>query len=245
MTRDQRAVQGEAVDGIRVQREAVRPLLAPTDPADAMTAYYALAHDERRTRLTLHHLPSGGVDGFAAVCQTGRDLFVPLVVFRGSASVVADLISQALQQGRPYSVITLPNLEDAVTAQMTVEWRRSNRILSLDSSAFRPVVNVMVQPGAGLHRFEVRVQGEVVSAAGANWESERLADVYVYTHPDYQGRGWGRAVCAQCVQSLLRAGKLPLYTVSTEDTPSRRLAESLGFRDSGAAEFECLGRLRV
>ena len=39
------------------------PLLAPSSPADGMTAYYALMHDPRRTLLTLRRTAAGGVDG--------------------------------------------------------------------------------------------------------------------------------------------------------------------------------------
>jgi predicted GNAT family acetyltransferase len=106
------------------------------------------------------------------------------------------------------------------------------------------VINVMVQPGEGAFRYEIRVQDRVVSAAGVNWQSSRFADLYVYTEPDFEGRGWARAVGAKCVEAVLQAGLLPLYTVSQENALSRRLAQALGFRPSGAHEFEGRGWLR-
>jgi RimJ/RimL family protein N-acetyltransferase len=227
------------------QRRLVRPLLAPSDPADAMTAYYALQHDPRRVALTLHYSPSGQVDGFVAVCQTGRDLFVPLVLVRAPPSAVSDLLRQALYPGRPYTIVTKPELRDQVVAYLTPEWERIGLIYMLDASAYRPVINVMVQPGDGPFRYEIRVDERVVAAAGVNWQTTRLAEMYVYTECDFRGRGWGRAVGARCIQALLEAHLLPLYTAAEDNVASQRLAEALGFHDSGAREFECYGQLRT
>ena len=52
------------------KRRAIRHLLSPTDPADALTSYYALWHDPRRTQLTLHHDAQLRVEGFVVVCLT-------------------------------------------------------------------------------------------------------------------------------------------------------------------------------
>ena len=52
------------------------------------------------------------------------------------------------------------------------------------------------------------------------------------------------AMSACIVRPLLDAGLLPLYTVAESNASSRRLARRLGFQDSGAREFECLGQLR-
>jgi hypothetical protein len=227
------------------QRQSIRSLLVPTDPADAMTAYYALMYDPRRVQLTLHRTSREQVDGFVAVCQTGRDLFVPLVVLRAPKETAGDLLRRALQPGRPYTIVTTPALGEVIEEVMFLESQQSNLVHVLDSAAYRPVINVMVQPGAGPFRFEIRVRDRVVSAAGVNWQSPRLAEMYVYTEPDSQGRGWGRAVGAACVRELLRARLLPLYTVSQGHVASQRLARSLGFRDSGARELECRGQMAL
>jgi RimJ/RimL family protein N-acetyltransferase len=230
-------------DDVDLQRQLIRPLLVPTDPADALTAYYALMHDPRRTSLRLHHTPGGYVDGFAAVCQTGRDLFVPLVVMRAPHEVVRDLLLSALQPGRPYTLILGPPMRDAVAQTMSLEDERVNAVLEFDPRAYREVVNVMVQPGRGTFRFEIRVGEEAASAAGVNWHSDQMAEMYIYTRSDYQGRGWGRAVGTRCIQAILEAHLLPLYTVREDNAASLRLAEELGFRDNGVREFECLGQL--
>lgn len=208
-----------------------------------MTAYYALWHDARRVKLTLHRGPSGRTDGFVAICQTGRDLFVPLVVLRALPDDVGDLLQRALTHGRPYTVVTLPRLQGAIEAALTLSSRQSNAVYELEAEAHRSVINVMVQPGSGAFRHEIRVQDQVVAAAGVNWHTDRFADMYVYTDPEVRGRGWGKAVGAACVQDILSAKLLPLYTVGEDNAPSQRLAESLGFRDRGAREFECQGYL--
>ena len=71
------------------KRRAIRPLLSPSDPGDALTSYYALWHDPRRTSLVLHYDEKQRPDGFIAVCQTGADLFRPLVTFRAPDEATA------------------------------------------------------------------------------------------------------------------------------------------------------------
>jgi hypothetical protein len=230
---------------LAVQRRQITPLLAPNDPADARAAYYALMHDERRVQLTLHTLASGQVDGFVAVCQTGRDLFVPLVVLRAPPGGGGDLLREALLAGRPYNVVTVPELRDDVERAMLLEERRTNRVYVFDPSSYRPLLNVMVQPGVGPFRYEIRSGGRVVSAAGINWRSSRLAEMYVDSEPGVQRRGWDRAVGSACIRALLDEELLPLYITSDEEPLSSRLPLQLGLRDSGATELECRGRLRM
>ena len=208
-----------------------------------MTAYYALWHDARRVKLTLHRGPAGTTDGFVAVCQTGRDLFVPLVVLRALPDDVGGLLQTALIAGRPYTLVTSPDLQDAVEAALVLSSRQRNAVCELEPEGYRPVINVMVQSGKGAFRHEIRVQEQVVAAAGVNWQTDRFADMYVYTDPDVRGRGWGKAVGAACVQDILGERLLPLYTAAEDNVPSLRLAESLGFRDRGVREFECQGYL--
>jgi hypothetical protein len=234
-----------AVHDLQRKRALIRSLLVPTDPADAMTAYYALHHPAPRVTLALHQTPTGGVDGFLAVCQTGRDLFVPLVVLRASPESVVPLIRRALHPGRPYTVIAPPSLRRALEDVLELRASHRNAIYSLAPSAFRPVLNVMVQTGRGAYRYEIRVEGRVVAAAGVNWRTDTLAGIYAYTRGDYGGRGWARAVGASCVQELLAEGLLPLYTVAEDDVDAQTLAGSLGFRDSGAREYECDAVLRA
>jgi hypothetical protein len=210
-----------------------------------MTAYYALFHDPRRVDLTLYRTVTGSADGFVAVCQTGRDLFVPLVVMRLPKRAAIEMLHRTLLPGRPYTVVTMPALREAVREAMVVEREQVNHVYAFEPSAFRAVINVMVQGGRTPFRYEIRIRDRVAAAAGVNWITDRLADMYVYTVPEAQGRGWAKAVGAACIQELLSAKLLPLYTVSEDNMASQGLAYALGFRDSDAREYECRGRLRT
>ncbi|MBN1935302.1 MAG: GNAT family N-acetyltransferase [Anaerolineae bacterium] len=225
------------------QRRLIRSLLAPSAPEDALSAYYALFHDARRTALTLHRSPTGRVGGFVAVCQTGQDLFVPLVVLRCAQTVVGDLLRRALVTGRPYRLITVPALREAVEAAMQVERAQINHIYILSDATLEREINVLVQSGQGPFRFEVRRDNRPIAAAGVNWQTDRLAELYVYVEPEFQRQGWGQAVAGATIDALVEARLLPLYTVAEENEASRRLARALGFADSGAREFEVVGRL--
>ncbi|MBN1579081.1 MAG: GNAT family N-acetyltransferase [Anaerolineae bacterium] len=227
------------------QRQLIRPLLAPTDPQDALPAYYALWHDARRTRLTVHMTPTGRADAFVAVCQTGQDLFVPLVIVRAWQQTADHVLRQALSPKRPYRVIGLPSMQEAIQETMLLERWQINHVYTLDPSTFRQVVNAMVQPGKDPFRFEIRSGSKVAAAAGINWRSDKMAELYVYVESESQHRGWGRAVAVSSVSALLKAGLLPIYTVAESNEFSKRLAHTLGFHDSGAREFEALGQLRV
>ena len=210
-----------------------------------MAAYYALHYDERRVQLTLHTLPGDKVDGFAAVCQTGYDLFVPLVVLRAPADVVDELILQALLPGRPYTVIAPIAARSGIERTMVLDQQQVNRIYRFESPITRPAINVLVQPGEGPFRFEIRdSEGQVASAAGINWQTERLAEMYVYTERDYRGRGWATAVGEACVRALLEKGIVPIYVAAQTNRASRHVALALGFRETGDQEFECRGQLR-
>jgi RimJ/RimL family protein N-acetyltransferase len=237
--------EGALPDNLSAQRTLIRPLLAPSDPADAMAAYYALYYDERRVQLTLHTRPGGPVDGFVAVCQTGFDLFVPLVVLRAPADSVDELLRQVLQPGRPYTVIAPISARPGIERAMVLDRSQVNRIYRFEGMEARPEINVLVQPGEGPFRFDIRSQdGQVASSAGINWRTEHLAEMYVYTEREYRGRGWAKAVGAACVRALLEEGIVPIYVAAQKNLASAQVALALGFRETGALEIECKGQLR-
>lgn len=231
-------------DPLSQQRQLIRPLLAPSAPEDALTAYYALWHDPRRTALTLHRTPGGHIDGFVAVCQTGQDLFVPLVVLRAPPQAVGELLGQALKPGRPYRLIVPPSMHQAIEAVMQIEQAQVNIIYKLGNGQPIGEINVLAEPGQGPFQFEVRDEQQTYAAAGINWRTDRLAEMYVYVVPEFQSEGWGYAVGRATVDALLAARLLPLYTTAEGNERSRRLAYRLGFVDSGAREFEMVGSLR-
>lgn len=216
--------------------------LSLSDPKDALAAYYALYHEPRRTQLWLHRRGSE-VEGLVAVCQTGQRLFQPTVVLRAPDMVMGvELLRQALVPGRPYYLITIPQLAPSIETVVDLQRPEHNRVYVLDVTRFKPIINVLVRPDHapdGSRRFVVRSgsQMEVVAVSGINWRSPHFAEVFVYTEAAARGRGWGKSVLSACTGYLMREGVRPLYIVEEDNQPSIWLAESLGYVDDGAREF--------
>ncbi len=229
-------------------RLKVRPLLHFSAPADALAVYYAFYHDPWRTRLYVHEDASGRADGFVAVCQTGQRLFQPAVVLRTpDAEATAELLRQALVPGRPYYLITTPDLRDTVAQVVDIEQPEINHIYRLDLFRFQPIINVLVVAEQGLGgrpRFVIRSQGEITAEAGMNWASPHFVEVFVRTKPSAQGRGWGRAVLTACTTWAIRSARQPLYVVNEKNDASIALAEGVGYVDTGAREFAGEGMCR-
>jgi len=229
------------------KRREIRRLLSPADPADALASYYALWHDPRRTQITLHRDPQGRADGFLIVAQTGADLFRPLVVLRaGHDDAAVELLRGTLAPNRPYQVIVPLTLASAVRTAMTVTSSRITYVYRLDPARFQPVINVLVRrvdppgegtPGGGNYRFEIESQGQVMAMSGTNWRSPDFAEVFVYVHPRARGRGWGRSVVSACSNALLEERLRPLYMAEEGNAASARIAEALGYVDTGLRDF--------
>ncbi len=224
-----------------IQRDRVRVLLDPRAPADALYAYYALYHDPQRTQLDV--LEGGGQRpaGFVAVCQTGQRLFQPTVVLRTADAQGAEvLLRRALAPGRPYYVITTPDLRQTVLDVIEVEQPERNHVYMLDLGRFHEPVNVLVvaEQGLGGHpRFVIRSQGDVAAEAGVNWLSPYFAEISVRTKPAARRRGWGRSVVAACARWVTHSGRRVLYAAQEGNQASVTLAKATGFVDTGVREF--------
>lgn len=228
----------QALDDLRLK---ARTLLSLSEPADALYAYYVFYHDPQRTRLYVHEDEDGHADGLAIICQTGQRLFQPTVALRTpNARAAVDLLDQALAPGRPYTLITTPDLRDVVKEVAIIQEPDVNHIYRLDLSRFESAMNVLVvaeQGLGGLPRFVIRSHGRVAAEAGINWTFSHFAEVFVRTEPAAQGRGWGQAVLGACTTWVVRAAKQPLYVVSESNETSLALARKLGYVDTGAREF--------
>jgi GNAT superfamily N-acetyltransferase len=237
----------QELNELKEKRRLIRPLLSSGDPTDALASYYALWHDPRRTRLTLHHDAEGRVDGFVVVAQTGADLFRPLVTLRApSPEAVGTLLSSALTPHRPYQLIVPVRLASAVRDRLLLESPLLTRLYLLDPARFQPIVNVLVQRVAGAEgvtRFQIESQGQVMALAGINWRSPAFAEIFVYVHPSGRGRGWGRSVVSACTSALLEERVRPLYTVDEENEASQHIADALGYVDTGHRDMVTEGQL--
>ena len=222
-------------------RLKVRPLLHFSTPGDALSVYYAFYYDPRRTRLYVHEDADGRTDGFVAVCQTGQRLFQPTVVLRTpDAHAAVELLRQALVPGRPYYLITTPDLRDAVMQVVDIEQPEVNHVYRLDFSRFQPSINVLVvaEHGlGGLPRFVIRSQGEVAAESGASWYSPHFAEIFVRTVSSARERGWGRAVLTTSTSWVVRSGRQPLYVAYEMNESSVALAKAVGYVDTGAREL--------
>ncbi len=221
-------------------------LIDPTAPEDALTNYYAFQH----SRTTLHTFSRGGdIEGFLAICQTGQDLFTPLVVMRALTDEVLEmLMREHLDPRREYIFNVREDMAEVLRRCLITSDELIARIYTVDRARFRPVINVLVQQSStaqGRPRFEIRSDGKVGAVAAVTWQSDRFAEIGVNTVESQRGRGWGKAVVSACTSVVLSAGLTPLYVVAEDNWASRRIAEALGYRFTGKREFSCRGRLRL
>jgi predicted GNAT family acetyltransferase len=151
-----------------------------------------------------------------------------------------ELVREGLMARRTYRVVVPVALAAAVRAHLEVTQASVNRIHRLEPSRFEPIVNVLVQhiKGAdGSLRFQIESQGQVVAMSGTNWCSPSFAEVFVYVRLAARGRGFGRSVVSACSAALLAERVWPLYIVHQDNADSLRIAETLGYVDTGASEF--------
>lgn len=76
----------------------------------------------------------------------------------------------------------------------------------------------------------VRDAGRLIAMAGERMHAGAYHEVSgVCTHPDAQGRGLARALMADVINRMLRAGEVPFLHADQENTRAIALYESLGF----------------
>lgn len=220
-------------------------------PDDALAVYYALRHGETRTQLMVHRdaRDAKRADGFIAVCQTGFDLFQPLVVLRApTIEVAAWLLRSGLSPMRSYNIIVPPALAPAVEAEINATTAATHLVLEAHRASFQPVINVLVTSSRGPDggtRFAIRAaDGRVVAESGANWRTDEFAEVFVHVELAARGRGLGKSVASACTAHLIESGLRPLYIVDQDNAESVAIAESLGYADTGAHEQAYVGSLK-
>ena len=228
-----------------LKRALIAPLLT-TKPADAVAWYFALEHEARRTKLFSKADAQGRVIAFAAVCQTGLDLFRPLVVLRGDDSAaLRAVLKEALVARRQYLFNALPSNKPDLEAVAELHGDAIHAIYTLDHSDFKPVVNILVQtsktPDGQLRATIKTREGDNAAEAGTSWMSSRYAEMYVKVIESARNRGLGKSVVSAVSAQVLQAGHTPLYIVDPTNTASIRLAERLGYRNTNS--FEISGAL--
>ena len=219
----------------------VQSLVRQDDPADALAAYYGLyAPVGTRTVYTLQD-PQGEPEGFLVRARTGLDLFRPVVSFRArTEGAAARLIAEGVPAGRPVILAIPDTLGSWAYKHLQTRDAELHRIYRLDRADHQRLINVLATTGRdpnGAPRSEVRSGDHLGAVAGVNWQTPRFAEIYVYTDPAVRGRGWGKSVVSIVSGLVLESGRIPLYVVAESNDYSIRLAEAVGFRDTGAREI--------
>jgi GNAT superfamily N-acetyltransferase len=76
----------------------------------------------------------------------------------------------------------------------------------------------------------VFVGEQLAALAGFEVWGGTIAHISIVTHPAFRSRGLGRDAVAHLAQRAIRAGLLPQYRTLDSNTPSIRVAASLGFQ---------------
>jgi ribosomal protein S18 acetylase RimI-like enzyme len=222
-------------------RAPLRALLDPRSPADALAVYYALHHPPERTTLVTASETGGRVIGFLVRARTGLDLFRPLVTLRArDEATVAALVREGLPAGQPVYLTVPLALGPWLNKQLTISDAEVHRLYLLRAERHQPILNVLTltsRDATGAPRCEIRPGGELGAVAGVNWQSPDFAEIYVYTDPAARGRGWGKSVVSTLAGLVLKSGRTPLYVVAESNDYSIRLAEAVGFEDTGFREY--------
>jgi len=71
--------------------------------------------------------------------------------------------------------------------------------------------------------------GRLATVAGYEVWGERIAHLYVVTHPAERGRGYGRAAVHYAATQAMARGLVPQYRTLVSNEPSRAVAAALGF----------------
>jgi predicted GNAT family acetyltransferase len=154
--------------------------------------------------------------------------------------VGVELLREALDSGRPYHLITTPDLRQPVLRVVEMPEPRISRIYEIELARFEHQINVLVVAEEGLEgrpRFLVRSGEEIVAEAGVTWMSPQFAAVHADATVPARERGLGEAVLAACTRWVVRSGRHPLVIAATRDEYGTRLAEQVGYVDSGAREL--------
>lgn len=224
------------------RRRAIRHLLDEQNPADALASYLAFYHADNRTILRPYPFEASRAEGFVTLSRTGVDLFRPFVTMRLPIQDVqksADIIYDAIDVGTAVILQASADYAPLLQALFDIQTEETLKIFKLDQNLFEPIINVFVtedtSPTNNLPRFIIRNRdnNEIAASASYNWQTKTFAEVSVFTHPDYRRRGWGRSVVSAIVNNILANGRIPLYTASESNIPSRQLAERVGFVDTG------------
>lgn len=251
--------------GLPELRRAIRHLLNERLPADAMAAYYAFYHPDQKTSLVTYPGGTNRASGYVCLSRTGIDLFRPLATMRlpvddqtGAPEPIAaaELIYQAIPAGSSLFLNGPTIYQPLIAALFSIDVETHLKVFTLNEANFEPVINVFVTQEKevnGLPHFTIRQnpadnptdRGELLASASANWQSPHFVEISVRTLHSHRRQGLGRSVVSALALEILRSGRTPLYMLSEDNLASARLAESIGFVDSGNRQLMIQGTLKT
>jgi len=86
------------------------------------------------------------------------------------------------------------------------------------------------------------VEGRVVAIAHTSGHSRRHADIGVFTHPDWRGRGLATAAAALVARQVQAAGQTLVWSAGEDNVASLRVAHKLGFAEVSRRTYVILER---
>jgi GNAT superfamily N-acetyltransferase len=70
---------------------------------------------------------------------------------------------------------------------------------------------------------------QLVAVAGYQLLGSEIAHIYVITHPQHRGKGYGKSVVSRITDEVLNQGLVPQYQTLEDNVSSMAIARSLGF----------------
>lgn len=228
-----------------------RDFLAPNRADRAILRYYALFHPRQLTRVC--RLRGRGGGGIVVSANAGFN-GVRLVTLAASGPGPARcLLYGCLRPGMRCFFVS--DADQAPWLRRFLRHRTEETfhvVATVDRHRFRPFRAPVPPPeryqasraGGLLPYFGYRLvgRGEPVSHAFVIWQSDRWAEIGVFTRDDFRGRGYARAVVSALTAELLDQGLSPLYVYDPANTASERVCLALGYYPV-ARQFSCYATL--
>ena len=226
------------------KRRAIRHLLDGRSPVDGMAVYYAFHHEDDRTSIVIEpdsERPDRAA-GYAAVSRTGIDLFRPLITTRlpiNDLETSANLLKKALPTGAEAFIVAPQAYGPLIQAVYDVKVEQKLALYTFPTGMPDPIINIFVtrDDQQGYPRFvinrEMKGRRVTASSAGVNWLTPEFGEITVRTRSEFRRRGFGKSVVSTLARHLIETGRRPIYAVNETNFPSIRLAQQIGFRDSG------------
>lgn len=130
----------------------------------------------------------------------------------GDTSTLTDPALLAVLEVRRLGEEDIPLMEAATEAMGMTGWRFGNAAAQI----------------AGGYAAGAIVDGQLAAVAFTASRSPRYGEVGIHTLPAYRGRGFAAAAAALVAADLHQAGLTVIWSTSTENTASRRIAAKLG-----------------